>query len=140
VAVERIRDADDLLAPVLEVITAEGYFWAPWENVQFLLVPPPQHLRDLLWAPARLATEDGLLGEVHLPNLYPGSYRHPDQAVRLGHMTVWTDAGSGIVRGSGQKMFLAGGEPRTLLEIGEIQFAPPPGEGTDMGLALEEIP
>jgi type VI secretion system protein ImpE len=121
-AFERIRDADDLLGPVLEVITADGYYWVPWDDVQLLLVPPPQFLRDLFWAPARLATADGLLGEVYLPNLYPGSHQHPDEAARLGHVTVWSDAGSGVARGAGQKLFLVDDEPRTLLEIAEVQF------------------
>jgi type VI secretion system protein ImpE len=139
VAVESIRDADDLLAPVLEVITAEGYYWAPWDEVQFLLVPPPQNLRDLLWAPARLATNEGMLGEVYLPNLYPASHRHPDEAVRLGRVTVWDDVGPGIIRGAGQKMFLVGDEPRTLTEIGEVQFLPEAAGDAGPGLELEGI-
>jgi type VI secretion system protein ImpE len=122
VPVDEIFDADDLLAPVLEVVTAAGYHWVAWEDVQFLFVPPPQHLRDLIWTPARLATMGGLLGEVYVMNLYLDSHRHPDPHVRLGRMTVWNDAGPGMMRGAGQKLFHAGGEPRTLLEIGEVQF------------------
>jgi type VI secretion system protein ImpE len=137
-AVDLVRDADDLLAPVLEVVTTEGYYWVPWEHVQFLLIPPPQYLRDLLWTPARLATDHGMLGEVYLPNLYFGSHRHPDEAVRLGRVTIWDDVGSGVIRGAGQKMVFAGDQPRTLLEIGEIQFAPASDEGTDPGRAPEQ--
>jgi len=121
-AFDTFRDDDDLLAPVLEVITAAGYHWVPWEDIQLLVVPPPEHLRDLFWAPARLATNDGMLGEVYLPNLYPGSHRHPDDAVRLGRMTVWSDVGSGIVRGAGRKTFGFAEESQSLLEIGEIRF------------------
>src|SRR4051812_17797863 len=54
-AFDDFRDADDLLAPVLEVFAPGGYFWVPWEQVQYLEVGAPQTLRDLLWAPARLA-------------------------------------------------------------------------------------
>ncbi len=135
--IENLRDADDLLGPILEVITAGGYHWVPWADIQFLSVPPPRDLRDLLWAPARIATVDGMLGEVYLPNIYPGSSGHADEAVRLGRVTVWSNDDEGFVRGAGQKLFFAGEEPRTLFEIGEIQFSPvsdmnvdSPGEST----------
>jgi type VI secretion system protein ImpE len=121
-----LRDADDLLAPALEVFAPAGYCWVPWEHVQFLEVGPPGRLRDLLWLPARLATFDGQLGEVHLPNLYPGSASHADEAVRLGRRTEWEEVGAGIVRGRGQKVLLAGEEARTLAELAELHLDRPP--------------
>jgi type VI secretion system protein ImpE len=125
---EDFRDADDVLAPVLEVMTEAGYFWVPWEQVQYLKVPPPRNLRDLFWAPAQLALFDGQLGEVFLPVLYPGSAASPDDLVRLGRKTQWHELGEGIVRGAGCKLFLVGDSDRPLPELGEIQFAPPAGE------------
>jgi type VI secretion system protein ImpE len=119
------RDADDILAPVLEVVSSAGYFWVPWEHIQHLAVSTPRNLRDLLWTPADLATFDGQLGQVFLPNFYPGTGSHPDDLVRLGRTTVWQDLGAGIVRGAGPKVFLAGDEPFTLPELGVVQFAPP---------------
>ena len=83
VAFDDFRDADDLLAPVLEVFTATGYFWVPWEQIQFLEVPAPRTLRDLLWTPAKLATFDGQLGEVFLAGPLPRLLvlrRRPDPA------------------------------------------------------------
>ncbi len=121
------RDADDLLAPVLEVYAPAGYSWVPWEQIQYLEVPPPRSLRDLLWAPARLASFDGQLGEVYLPALYPGSHTHPDEAARLGRLTDWQDAGAGIIRGAGLKTFLVGDDARTLFQLGNIQFDAPTG-------------
>ena len=59
-----------------------------------------------------------------LPNVYPGSASHPDGLVRLGRMTDWQDRGEGVVRGSGQKVFLVGEEARTLPELGEVRFSP----------------
>jgi type VI secretion system protein ImpE len=125
------RDADDLLAPVLEVFTASGYFWVPWEQVQFLQVPPPRNLRDLLWTPAQLASFDGQLGEVFLPALYPGSGAHADDLVRLGRKTEWLEPGAGIVRGAGRKLFLVGDDARSLPELGELQFDLPGTVGSD---------
>jgi type VI secretion system protein ImpE len=119
------RDADDILAPVLEVISSAGYFWVPWEHIQHLAVSTPRNLRELLWTPADLATFDGQLGQVFLPNLYPGTASHPDDLVRLGRTTLWQDLGAGIVRGAGPKVFLAGDETFTLPELGVVQFPPP---------------
>ena len=36
------------------------------------------HARDLLWAPARLETQEGESGSVFLPALYPDSHTHAD--------------------------------------------------------------
>src|SRR5439155_20373635 len=106
VAFEGIRDADDLLAPVLEVFTATGYYWVPWVHIQYLEVPAPRTFRDLLWSPAKLATFDGQVGEVFLPSLYPFTSGHPDPQVRLGRKTDWVDLGPDLVRGVGRKLFL----------------------------------
>ena len=129
IAFDDFRDADDLLAPVLEVFTATGYFWVPWEQIQYLEVPAPRTLRDLLWTPANLSTFDGQLGEVTLPGLYPGSSSSADDAIRLGRKTEWIERDGGPVRGLGRKLFLVGDEARTLLELGEVKFTYR-GEGT----------
>jgi type VI secretion system protein ImpE len=128
-----LRDADDLLAPVLEVYAPIGYCWVPWEQVQSLEIPPPQSLRDLLWAPARFAGPDGQGGEVFLPTLYPGSCAHADDQVKLGRKTVWLDAGAGIVRGVGRKLLLVGDEASTLLELGWARLARDGGAGAVAG-------
>jgi type VI secretion system protein ImpE len=133
-AFDDFRDADDLLAPVLEVFTATGYFWVPWEHIQFLEVPAPRTLRDLLWTPANLSTFDGQLGEVTLPGLYPGTSSSADEAIRLGRKTEWIERDGGPVRGLGRKLFLVGDEARTLLELGEVKFTFG-GEGTPAGPA-----
>lgn len=124
------RDADDLLAPILEVFAPAGYCWVPWEQVQYLEVAEPRSFRDLLWAPAKLACFDGQLGEVHLPALYPGSIAHPDTAAHLGRVTDWTEDVAGIVRGAGLKTYLVGEDPRTLFELRDLRFDPPAPEAT----------
>lgn len=136
VAFEGLQDADDLLGPVLEVFAPAGYCWVPWEQVQYLAVPPPAGLRDLLWAPAKLASFDGQLGEVFLPCLYPGTAADPDGATRLGRVTDWREQPGGLVRGVGRKLFLVGEEARTLQEIGTIQLrtGPAAAPGTSSGV------
>jgi type VI secretion system protein ImpE len=126
VVFDQFRDSDDILAPVLEVVAPAGYFWVPWEQIQHLAVSAPRNLRDLFWAPVDLATFDGQLGQVYVPNLYPGTGSHANDLIRLGRMTDWRDVGGGIVRGAGPKIFLAGDESFTLAELGIVQFLPLP--------------
>lgn len=124
-----IRDADDLLAPVLEVFTRTGYFWVPWSQIQYLEIAEPSRFRDLLWAPAKLASLDGQLGEVHLPSLYPGTSTNQDDLIRLGRRTDWVDeAGGAIVRGRGRKVILLGEEARTIADLRVLRFEVQPSD------------
>jgi type VI secretion system protein ImpE len=119
-----LRDCDDLFGPVLEVFAQGNYFWVPLDFVELINIAPPKFPRDLLWVKARLETAAGA-GQVYLPALYPGSYEHADDAVKLGRMTDWTgDDGSPVI-GRGLRMFLADEETSTLLEWREVQINPP---------------
>ena len=48
-----LRDLDDRLAGVLEILTGDGrYLWAPWSAVRSLELRPAERLRDLVWRAA----------------------------------------------------------------------------------------
>ena len=64
------------------------------------------------------------LGHVLLPVLAPFSCQHPDETVRLGRQTVWTEE-EGEVVPFGQKLLLVDGEEIPLLDVREIQFGSP---------------
>jgi type VI secretion system protein ImpE len=119
------RDSDDALAAVLEAFARGVYYWVPWEDIQYLDVQPPRSLRDLIWAPAKIALTQGILGEIYLPCLYPCSTAQSDDLIRLGQKTDWVDAGCGLYRGVGLKTFLADNEFRTIFELRELQFDAP---------------
>jgi type VI secretion system protein ImpE len=119
------RDSDDALASVLEVFARGVYYWVPWEDIQYLDVQPPRSLRDLIWAPAKIALAQGVLGEIYLPCLYPGSAAQADDLIRLGQKTDWVDTGCGLSRGVGLKTFLADHEFRTIFELRELRFDAP---------------
>lgn len=136
---DSIRDADDLLGPVLEVFSGPTYYWLPWAHLQYLEIPRVRTLRDLLWVPAKLATFDGQLGEVFLPNLYPGTASSPDDLLRLGRKTDWIGEETGIVRGIGRKLFLTGEEARTLPEMDVVRFTWEGDEG-EAAAASPEAP
>ena len=86
-------DADPRTGARLELFAAGNYLLLPLEHVASIQIPPPKRLRDLLWTPAAVRTTPSFkgteLGEVLLPVLAPFSWKHPDEAVRLGRMTVW---------------------------------------------------
>ncbi|MEX2176528.1 MAG: type VI secretion system accessory protein TagJ [Pirellulaceae bacterium] len=120
--VENLRDADDLLAPILEVMVLRDYVWVPWSQIRELEVEPPKHPRDLLWAPARLVLADGEQRRCYLPALYPGTYAESDDALKLGRLTDWrVPEDDGPVRGVGQHLFAAGDRDLGLLEVREFE-------------------
>lgn len=119
------RDLDDLLGPVLEVVTATGaYYWIDAADVELLEPDSITHLVDMLWRPATLQTRTGIHGRVHLPALYFGSERCADGALQLGHATDWLACeGLGLVRGLGRREYLTGEVSVTILELKSLVLA-----------------
>jgi type VI secretion system protein ImpE len=120
-----LRDTDDLFGTVLEVLADDKYAWVPLEQVSVVLLQGPQYPRDLLWLPARLVTTDGHSGQVFLSALYPGSAQHPDERVRLGLVTDWSNDG-GPSRAVGRRVFQAGEDDVSLLDWRQLRMTPPP--------------
>lgn len=123
---ETLRDSDDLFSGVLEVMAQGRYYWVGLDQVVTVAMNPPAYPRDLLYAPARLELADQS-GEVFLPVLYPGAYRHDDDQVRLGRVTHWDAAEDGPVLGVGARVFLAGDDDATLPDWRELVIAPAEG-------------
>jgi type VI secretion system protein ImpE len=122
-----IVDADPRIGTRLDVYAAGAYLWIPFEHIVSIEVEAPRRLRDLLWAPALVRTgpefKDKELGEVLIPVLYPNSFAHTTDAVRLGRETHWMDVEGGEPIPVGQKMFLVDGEEFPLLEVRKLEFA-----------------
>jgi type VI secretion system protein ImpE len=116
------RDYNDLIAPVLELIIANKYTWIPLERIKKLEMGAPTQLRDLIWVAARLETIDGVIGEAFIPALYTGSNRHPDDRVKLGRMTDWSEIAEGLYAGAGLRLFLVDDSDRPMLEARTIEF------------------
>lgn len=113
-------DTDSSLAFFVEAFVFDKYVWIPVSQLRELSVDAPKKLSDLLWASAHLTTWEGLTLNCRLPVLYPGSYQHPDDRVKLGRMTDWNDLGNGLVRGVGQHVFALGEKDVAILELGEV--------------------
>lgn len=115
-----LRDGDDILAGVLEVMAQGFYYWVPLEQVETLTLSAPRYPRDLLWISARLELADSG-GNVFLPALYAGSHEHPDDAIKLGRATDWKETPDGPIQGVGVHTFLADDEAVGLLEWRKLE-------------------
>jgi type VI secretion system protein ImpE len=125
------RDFDDATAAVLELFIKDKYTWLPFEQVLTIEVAAPTRLRDLLWAPTRIESTSGVLGEVFLPVLYAGTHTHPDDLVKLGRITDRRPAGDGVQLAAGAHLFITDGEDAELLGVRSLAFdaaqeQPPP--------------
>lgn len=122
-------DADPRTGAKLEIFAAGNYLLLPLEHVASIEIPPPKRLRDLIWSPAAVRTTPAFkgteLGEVLLPVLAPFSWKHPDEAVRLGRMTVWDKPENSEYQiPFGQKMWLVDDEEIPFLELRALEFNP----------------
>jgi len=123
---ESLTDSDPRIGPRLEVFAAGQYLWVPLAHIASVEMQPPKRLRDLLWAPVLLRTGPAFkgveMGEVLVPVLAPFSFRHPDDAVRLGRASVWEEQAGDEVP-FGQKAFLVDGEEHPILELRRLEIA-----------------
>ena len=129
--ISSFSDADPRVGARLEMFAAGNYLWLPLEHVASITIETPKRLRDLLWTPAAVRTTPSFkgaeLGEVLLPVLAPFSWKHPDDAVRLGRATVWEQReGYAEEVPFGQKLWLVDGEEIPFLEIRSLEFSPAP--------------
>jgi type VI secretion system protein ImpE len=125
-----IEDADPRVGARLELFAGGRYLWLPFAHLAALRMDAPARLRDLRWAPARVATgpsvRDMELGEVLLPTLTPAAWRHDDADVRLGRATDWDELPDGTFVPAGQKLLRVDDEYVPLAHVRELTLALPP--------------
>ena len=126
-----IEDADPRIGARLEVIAGGRYLWIPFAHVASVRIEAPTRLRDVRWLPARIATNASVrdleLGEVLLPALTAGAWRHTDPEIRLGRATDWDELpDDGGFAPVGQKVWRIDGEYVPLLQIRDLTVTPAP--------------
>jgi type VI secretion system protein ImpE len=123
-----LSDADPRIGAKIEVFAGGDYLWISYRDVATLKIEPPKRLRDLLWAPATLATGPAFrsrdMGEILLPAISPQSWQHSDDEVRLGRVSEWCEDEAGEVAPFGQKNLLVDGEEIPFLEVRELEIYP----------------
>jgi type VI secretion system protein ImpE len=125
-AFSTLEDADPRIGAHLEAFIAGSYTWIPLAYVESVEMQEPKKLRDLLWAPAILHTTEDFrlqdLGEVLVPVLAPLSWKHPDDAVRLGRASAWEEDEKYGAVPFGQKLLMRGEEEVPFLELRNLTF------------------
>lgn len=121
-----LKDADPRIGAHLEAFIAGSYTWIPFAYIESIETEPPKRLRDLLWLPAVLRTTSDFrlqdLGEVLLPVIAPLSWKHEDDAVRLGRATVWEEDSKYGQVPLGQKLLLLGEKEEAFLQLRKLSF------------------
>lgn len=121
VAFDDLRDLDDVLAPMLEVLTTGGdHMLVPFERVATLEFDPPRRPRDLAWRRTAITLRDGTEGVVYVPTIYAGAADATD-ALRLGRETEWVET-AGLTRGRGQRLLLLGEEAVAITDIAALDL------------------
>ena len=120
---EDLRDADPRIGSRLEMIAGGQYVWIPFSDLSLVRIPPPALLRDLLWATAEVEIRDREAGEANdvvLPVMTALSWQDPDELVRLGRVTTWTELDTGEEAPVGQKLLLVDDVEFPILEVREL--------------------
>lgn len=122
------EDEDFRIGPSLEVYATGKYTRIPYREIEQVEIAAPATLRDLLMTPAKIAVKEGSRfverrAQVHLPVLAPSSWRHKDDAVRLGRLSVIEANGSGVSVPYGAKLLICEDEEIPLLDVRELVFA-----------------
>lgn len=113
-----IADADPRFGPMLEIIIAGRYYWAPFSTIQHMTIAPPSDLRDAVWTAATITWAHGGDAIGLIPTRYPGSTGSADPAHRLARATDWAALGQGL----GQRMFVTDTDDHALLEVRDLSM------------------
>ena len=116
-------DGDVRMGAVLELLTPSGYAWLPLHAVSRLKFKLPQHLVDLLWAPAETVLRDGRGLNGLVPVRYPGKLDALDDETTLGRRTDWLPlAGEEQYAGIGQRTLISEAGDHSLLDVRLVEF------------------
>ncbi|MDQ0036114.1 type VI secretion system protein ImpE [Variovorax boronicumulans] len=116
-------DGDVRMGAVLELLTPSGYAWLPLHAVSRLKFKRPQHLVDLLWAPAEIVLRDGRGLNGLVPVRYPGKLDALDDETTLGRRTDWLPlAGEEQYAGVGQRTLISEAGDHSLLDVRLVEF------------------
>jgi type VI secretion system protein ImpE len=116
---EGLRDADDRLATVFELLIDGEYTWLPWSQCRRLTLLPAKHPFDCAVRPGRVILDSGTELDCQVPLIYPGD--PGEDLLRLG---LDTDLGgeSGLTVGLGAKLLFLGEEEIALGDVRQIDL------------------
>ncbi|HEX4950723.1 MAG TPA: type VI secretion system accessory protein TagJ [Blastocatellia bacterium] len=116
------RDADDFIAPVLEVAVKDQYTWIPWEQVRRLQIGQPEQLRDLIFTPVRVELIDGMQGQFFMLALYAATTEAANEQAKLGRATEWQAFSEDLARGIGARLWMVGDDDKLVFDVESVEF------------------
>jgi len=122
---EWIADADMRLGPVCEAVINGRYYWVPFARLSRIDLDEPADLRDVVWMPAHFQFANGGEAVGVIPTRYPGSEVDENAQVRLGRKTVWTEQGTGVFTGLGQRILTTDVGEHPLMDVRSIRIGSP---------------
>jgi type VI secretion system protein ImpE len=117
-----LRDADDFVSPVLEVVVKDQFAWIPFAQIRRLQLGKPEQLRDLLFTPIRVELIDGTQGQFFLLALYAGSAEAANEQAKLGRATEWNALSDDLARGVGSRLWMVGDDDKLVFDIESVEF------------------
>jgi type VI secretion system protein ImpE len=120
-AFQGLRDGDERLSSVFEVLVGSRYLWVPFEQTRAVVLHPAAGVMDAVYRPAEVRLTDGRTLVVVLPLVYPLSAESGDEFA-LGEAADWTTEDAGPVCGFGAKVYFVGEEELSLSEVRMIEF------------------
>lgn len=117
-----LRDADDFVAPVLEVSIKDQYAWIPFEQVRRLQIGKPEQLRDLLFTPVRIELVDGTQGQFFMLALYASTYETANEQVKLGRATQWSAYSDDLAGGTGARLWMIGDDDKLIFDVESVEL------------------
>jgi len=115
-------DTDTFLSCFIEIFEYERYLLVPVESIREIIIEPPQSLFDLIWIKGNITTWNNMTIGCFLPVLYPESYRHDDEMVKMGKLTDWKTICGSFSNGMGQHVYQVDDKELPILEIRKISF------------------
>ncbi len=116
------NDTDISLYCFMEIFEYERYLLVPVESIREIIIEPPQSLFDLIWIKGNITTWSNMTIGCFLPVLYPASYLHDDDMVKMGKLTDWKTVCGSFSKAVGQHVYQVGDKDIPILEIRKISF------------------
>ncbi|MGL4420989.1 MAG: type VI secretion system accessory protein TagJ [Gemmataceae bacterium] len=116
---ELLRDADDLIGSLLEVLHEELLMWFPWEAVRSLQLDEAKNPLDVAYRPGRLDLTDGMTIQVMVPLIYAGAQTDGEK-LAIDHDVH--NPGDGPTRGRGARRLMVGDDEVDFTAVRQIEI------------------
>lgn len=116
------NDTDIFFSCFIEIFEYERYLLIPVESIREIIIEPPRTLFDLIWIKGNITTWNNMTIGCFLPVLYPESYLHDNDMIKMGKLTDWETICGTFSKAAGQHVYQTDDKDIPILEIRNISF------------------